>query len=255
MVRNPNPLRSKLFLLGLVVLVLNDHYFKLAYPNWFTGKVSDFAGLFVLPIFLSAVSEKSIGLNYLFTALVFIVWKTPLVEPLIIAGKGIGIPLHRTVDYTDLIALTILPFSYKYLATIPLSGVIKKKLAINSFAVICFISLTSTSMAPNFAGEINKKYKIKASRSNLIKEIKELNCELKTALSDTGDSLYVLRNLVVEDDTLIRRATFWIEDKRDHSVLTLRDIVTFHSYSTFTAWGARRRLRKVAEKHFIEEIK
>jgi len=103
MVRNPNPLCSKLFLLGLVILILNDHYFKLAYPNWFTGKVSDFAGLFILPIFLSTVSEKSIRSNYLVTALIFLVWKSPIIEPLIAAGKATGISFHRTVDYTDVI--------------------------------------------------------------------------------------------------------------------------------------------------------
>lgn len=255
MVRNPNLLRSKLFLLGLLVLVLNDHYFKLAYPTWFTGKISDFAGLFVLPILLSSISEKSITLNYFLTALIFIFWKSPIVEPFITAGNALGIPFHRTVDYTDFIALVILPFSYKYLATIPLSRVINKKLAINAFAVICFVCLTSTSLAPNFAGEINKSYKFNASKADLIMEIKDLNCGLDTDLSDTGDSLYVIRNLIIENDSIIKNATFWIEDKGDHSILTLRAIEAFRSYPAFFTWGARRKLRKVAEKYLIEEIK
>ena len=255
MVRNPNPLRSKLFLVGLVVLVVNDHYLKLAYPNWFTGKLSDFAGLFVLPIFLSSVSEKPTRLNYIFTALIFIIWKSPVVEPLITAGKSIGIPFHRTVDYTDYIALAILPCSYRYLSTIPLSGVINKELPINAFAVICFVCLTSTSLAPNFAGEINKSYRFGASKSDLIMEITNLNCELDARLSDTGDSIYVLRNLIIENDSVIKNATFRIEDKADHSVLTLHRIETFRSYPAFFTWGSKRRLRKVAERYFIEEIK
>lgn len=255
MAGNPNLLRSKLFLLGLVVLVLNDHYFKLAYPNWFTGKISDFAGLFVLPLFLSALSKKSTTLNYVLTALIFILWKSPIIEPFITAGNAIGIPFHRTVDYSDFIALTILPFSYKYLSTIPSSGAINKKWAINPLAVICFVCLTSTSLAPNFGGEINKSYKLNASKSNLIKEINGLNCDLYTGLSDTGDSIYVIRNLIIENDSVIKRATFWIEDEGDHSVLTLRVIEAFRSYPALSTWGQKRELRKVAEKYLIEEIK
>lgn len=255
MVRNPNLLRSKLFLLGLVVLVLNDHYFKLAYPNWFTGKVSDFVGLFILPIFLTSLSDKSIKLNCLLAAVMFIIWKSPVVEPLITAGKSIDFPFHRTVDYTDLIALAVLPLSYTYVQTIPLSRVINKKLAINSFAVLCFISLASTSLAPNFAGTINKNYKFSASKSELLKEIGELNCELETEISNTGDSVYVLKNLVFENDSIIKTARFQIMEKENHSVLSIAHIATFHSYPAFFTWSARRKIRKVAEKYLIEEIK
>lgn len=255
MVRNPNLLRSKLFLVGLVVLVLNDHYFKSACPNWFTGKVSDFAGLFILPIFLTSLSDKSIRFNYLLTALIFTIWKSPLVEPLITMGNQIGIPLHRTVDFTDLIALAVLPLSYSYLRTISLSGGLNKKLAINSFAVLCFISLTSTSLAPNFTGNINKSYKFRLSKSELLREIRELNCELETEISNTGDSLYVLRNLVFENDSIIKVTRFQITEKDDHSVLYITEISTFRSYPAFFTWGARTRLRKVVEKYLIEEIK
>lgn len=255
MVGNPNLLRSRLFLLGIVVLVLNDHYLKLAYPNWLTGKISDFAGLFVLPIFLSALFERATALNYVLTALMFTLWKSPITEPLLTAGNAIGIPFHRTVDYSDLIALTILPFSYKYLATISPSGATNRTLATNALAVVCFVCLTATSVAPNFGAEINKSYEFKASKSDLINEINQLNCEFYTELSDTGDSLYVIKNLVIENDSIIKRATFWIEHNGDQSVLTLRAIETFHSYPAFFTWGQRRQLRKVAEKYLIKEIR
>lgn len=255
MIQNPNPLRSRIFLLGLVVLVLNDHYFKLAYPNWFTGKVSDFAGLFILPIFLSSLFNKCVKANYLCTALAFLIWKSPIVEPLITAGNAIGIPFHRTVDYSDLIALTILPLSYWYLTTIPVSGTINTRLAINTLAVISFIGLTATSMAPNFAGEINKSYKLKTTKSELLKELEGLNCEFRTEVSDTGDSLYVLKNLVVENDSIIRTAKFRIKEKANRTVLTIQRIETFGSHPALFPWGKRRELRKLAEKYIVEEIR
>lgn len=44
------------FLAALVVLILNDHVLKTAYPGWVTGKASDFAGLIVFPLMmLSAI--------------------------------------------------------------------------------------------------------------------------------------------------------------------------------------------------------
>ncbi|MGB5169637.1 MAG: hypothetical protein WBN35_10890 [Acidimicrobiia bacterium] len=41
---------------ALVVLIVNDHVLKAAYPGWLTGKASDFAGLIVFPLMiLSAI--------------------------------------------------------------------------------------------------------------------------------------------------------------------------------------------------------
>lgn len=40
--------------LPTLILFLNDHYLKWLFPGFFTGKLSDFLGVFVLPIFLSA---------------------------------------------------------------------------------------------------------------------------------------------------------------------------------------------------------
>ena len=41
-------------LISIVLLLLNDHVFKLLYPSWATGKLSDFAGLFFFPFLMAA---------------------------------------------------------------------------------------------------------------------------------------------------------------------------------------------------------
>jgi hypothetical protein len=41
--------------LAMVGMAVNDHYLKRAYPSWFTGKLSDFLGVFFFPLFLSAI--------------------------------------------------------------------------------------------------------------------------------------------------------------------------------------------------------
>ena len=48
-------LASPGFALALVVLVLNDHVLKTAYPGWITGKLSDVAGLVVAPLLLGVL--------------------------------------------------------------------------------------------------------------------------------------------------------------------------------------------------------
>jgi hypothetical protein len=44
-------------LAAVTLLVVNDHFLKHAYGNWWTGKLSDFAGMIVFPLLLHACSE------------------------------------------------------------------------------------------------------------------------------------------------------------------------------------------------------
>lgn len=44
-------------IVALVLLILNDHVFKAAYPGPFTGKISDFAGLLFFPLAVQAAVE------------------------------------------------------------------------------------------------------------------------------------------------------------------------------------------------------
>jgi len=123
------------FLLALGILLVNDHYLKAAYPGWLTGKLSDFAGLFVLAVFIYAVAGRylqSVGARgrtsttkttrslitlHLAIAVSFVVWKIAPVELIFTTiNKLVDIPLPgRVKDPTDLIALAILPLSYLYI--------------------------------------------------------------------------------------------------------------------------------------------
>lgn len=42
---------------ALLVLVVNDHWAKAAYPGWLTGKLSDFSGVCFFPFLLVAIAE------------------------------------------------------------------------------------------------------------------------------------------------------------------------------------------------------
>ena len=100
------------FLICLALLLLNDFYLKAAFHNALTGKLSDFCGLFVFVTFWSAVLPGR-KLTILFsTPLLFIVWKSPYSQPFIDFFSRTLYPIHRTVDFTDLSALLILPIIF-----------------------------------------------------------------------------------------------------------------------------------------------
>ncbi|WP_244237175.1 hypothetical protein [Corallococcus llansteffanensis] len=44
---------------AIVLLILNDHVFKARWPSWWTGKLSDVAGLAMFPVLLQALWEQA----------------------------------------------------------------------------------------------------------------------------------------------------------------------------------------------------
>lgn len=103
-----------LFVICLILLLFNDFYFKAAFHNALTGKLSDFCGLLVFAWFWSAlIPGKKRGV-YLSTALLFVLWKSPYAQPFIELFSQHIYPITRVVDGTDLWALLILPLGYFY---------------------------------------------------------------------------------------------------------------------------------------------
>ncbi|WP_163266358.1 hypothetical protein [Dysgonomonas sp. 216] len=105
-------LQNPLFICSVLLLLLNDFYFKYAYANWLTGKISDFAGLFAFPYFISCFLPRYKKNIHAFTVLLFIFWKSIYSQPVIQFINEIGIPVSRVVDYTDNIALVCVGLSF-----------------------------------------------------------------------------------------------------------------------------------------------
>lgn len=112
-------------LAALVALILNDHWLKAAglMPGWFTGKLSDFAGLIVAPIVLIelAAVAKLRGSSFQHALIatsavgvLFTLIKTlPSANALYVRLSGallspLGWNAGAVLDVTDLIALTAL---------------------------------------------------------------------------------------------------------------------------------------------------
>jgi len=162
------------FIIGLTILLVNDLWLKYSFPSILTGKLSDFAGLFIFPYFLSVFIPKPKPIYYL-TALLFTFWKLEYSQIVIdFFARLTDLGFHRTVDITDLIALTILPFSFRYFK-------LKSKTAkSNRFVfstLVCFISIFSfyaTSVPRqtfNVNIEVDKIFILPINKEELLTEL------------------------------------------------------------------------------------
>jgi hypothetical protein len=113
--RHFNVLLSPGFLIGLAVLLLNDFVLKQQFHSALTGKLSDFAGLFVFPLICAALFPARKSHVYILTTLAFVLWKSAYSQPFIESWNSLTFfSVERAVDYSDLLALSALPFSYAY---------------------------------------------------------------------------------------------------------------------------------------------
>lgn len=120
---------SALPLLAVGVLAVNDHFLKDAFHNTLTGKLSDFAGCFFLPLYVSAMLgvvtrwqlERRLAIGVAVTLLIFIPvsvnraaadFVARTVE-LVAIPLGIG-PQWIACDPTDLIALPMIVLAVLY---------------------------------------------------------------------------------------------------------------------------------------------
>lgn len=167
-------LKKNLFLIGILILILNDFYLKYSFPNVLTGKLSDFSGLFIFPYFISIFFEKNANKIYLLTAVFFTFWKFEISQPFIDwISSFSNIAFYRTVDKTDLIALIILPFSYQYF---------KRKLIekenpnifldplIGILSMFIFVADSNPRETINLKIKSNKKYEISLSKDAIFKK-------------------------------------------------------------------------------------
>ncbi|MFK7772305.1 MAG: hypothetical protein AB8F94_09200 [Saprospiraceae bacterium] len=105
-------LQSKIFIFSLLLVLVNDFILKYNSPSWLTGKLSDFAGLFVFAVFWMAFFPKKRNTIVWATAIIFTWWKSPLSQPLIEYWNEIVFySIDRVIDYSDLMALLVLPFA------------------------------------------------------------------------------------------------------------------------------------------------
>lgn len=164
---------SPLFLMGLCLLLINDFYLKIAFGNWLTGKLSDVAGLFIFPLFLGVCFQKQKKLSFIATGLLFTIWKLPIVDGLIEWFNSWHIYIGRTVDYTDLFTLVILPLSYYYQQ----SNFTTIRLSPSLVSLVSIFAFCATNFPPRKLQtyeDINKVYELDYSKDQLVYHLNHL---------------------------------------------------------------------------------
>lgn len=155
-----NKLQSPLLIVTIILLLLNDFCFKSMFGNAITGKLSDFAGLFAFPFFFSCLLPKYKTQIHVATALIFVWWKSQYSNFFIEAANFINIPIDRTIDFSDNIALISVVLSYFVFASNIQYKQIKPGLKIITIgmALFSFIATTIPKHMSASYKNINKTY-------------------------------------------------------------------------------------------------
>jgi hypothetical protein len=139
-------LASPPFIAALALLVANDFALKPLFHNAVTGKLSDFAGLFALTLFLAVLWPRHARMLAAFLAAAFAFWKTSYAEPLIESLNAVSpIAFGRTVDLTDLVALPMVPLGLW--AAPRLSPWPSPRVLQFTLAAVALVAFTATSRA------------------------------------------------------------------------------------------------------------
>ena len=182
MLASTKKLGHPVFIAAVLLLVINDWILKTAFHNFITGKLSDFAGLFAFPFFLSTVFTRWKKRLHLLTAVLFIFWKSDLSQPILNFLNSIYIPVNRTIDFGDNIALISIIFSYKFSNNCT-KQYITSPVFIKTIAAVSCIAFMATSAPPRDLKKfiaIDKEYAFNFSKRELVSrlnsvQLKEIN--------------------------------------------------------------------------------
>lgn len=116
-------------LAAVALLVVNDRFLKASFGNFLTGKLSDLAICFFLPIYLAALFARSgirsmvrVSAGCVATVVVFVGQETSTQVVAVLTATltpmtrmmGMRQPLQFTMDLTDLWALLVVPLALLY---------------------------------------------------------------------------------------------------------------------------------------------
>lgn len=234
-------LASPGFLVGLSLLLLNDLVLKQTFHNGLTGKLSDVAGLFVFPLFWAAFFPRLKVSVYALTAALFVYWKSAYAQPLIEVWNGLPFfPVERTVDYGDLFALLVLPFSYAY--GLAPSGVRAPRPALYLIAAVSLFAFTATQYSQKVA--YDNEYQFPGTRKQLMERMS------RVPANDVMPSFWEADAFTVLFRGCTGRATVSVGEKENQSLLSLREL----EYGC-PSEADKRAMLEYFEKEFINKLR
>ncbi len=142
---------SPAWIFALGILIVNDHILKAALGNVFTGKLSDFAGLFLAPVLLAFIvgvkTKRGLQLSGLAVGIVFAAINTSSTAASFWdRSLSLIYPYSTTVDPTDLIALIMIPMGIIWFGS-SVEQVQRKNIYLGR--VIAFVGLCASLASTN----------------------------------------------------------------------------------------------------------
>jgi len=272
-----NKVGHPVFILSLTLLILNDWFFKTAFHNEITGKLSDFAGLFAFPFLISSLFPKHKKSIHILTALLFIIWNSELSQVIITYLNQLSIPVGRTIDITDNIALVSILASY-YCLNNKLALTLKPLFQKGLIMVSC-LAFMATSLPPQEYREyvnIDKEYTFEFSKRELvsrlnmvqIKEVHRLNKYSGSVDFDSETNVFHFQgqsdtlalmldpNALRDQDTImLKTALADIMLSGDQTNSQLKLLTVYKVVPVFDEKDYRAKAIKEFEKRIVNEIR
>ena len=118
-----SPLHRPLWWAALALLLVNDNLLKGGgvAPGWLTGKLSDFAFLIVAPVLLAALlprvvpRRRAMAMGAVVLVYVAADLSPAVSDAIVAAAQVVGLPWRLWPDVTDLMALAVLPVTWRLL--------------------------------------------------------------------------------------------------------------------------------------------
>jgi hypothetical protein len=152
--RKRNFIYNYAFVIALITLALNDHFLKAAFGNFITGKLSDVAGMVVLPLLLAYLFPRLKTNAVWMSMLLFTFWKLPLSQSSIdFINHYIPVSIGRVIDIGDFIAFIAIPLSYYIIKEHPLLNLLilqRVRFSPAWLVVPCIFILVATAPSPAY---------------------------------------------------------------------------------------------------------
>ncbi|MBO9563898.1 MAG: hypothetical protein J7621_14040 [Niastella sp.] len=272
--RNKYLLLNYIVLACLALLLLNDHLFKWEFSNWLTGKLSDAAGIILLPLLLAylfpAIRYHSIWISAVF----FIFWKSPFSSGLIeVYNQVTPIQITRVVDYSDLFVLLLLPIPFYIMRHIDRLKAITISRVHPVFVLIPLMVGFMATQPPRYYRYVrtdsnltcyNCYVTLRYSQDEIVQKLQDdqlafdsikpflIHPYYDKETTDPNLKLYRINQLVLDGDTL-RNLDFTMRTMKEGKTRVY--FTGMNVNADLSDWKLQRKLRKLYRKKVFQELR
>lgn len=230
-----NKILNPIFIISLLILVLNDLWLKQYFSNAITGKLSDFAGLFVFPFFWSYFFPRFTKEIHILTAIFFLWFKSAWFSPILDWLLSFGISVYRVIDYTDYIALVSIPLSYYIFSRAEYSYSNRYlKCGITCLSIFSFIATTQPPSYGIVYKVTDREYVFKATLSETVASFNEVEQERMDKMNE-GRKKYNDKPIVLDKESGVFYESPYIANKYgvwfNVNNITAEDTIRYSSYA------------------------